>query len=57
MDKKSSATGEISRKFSPKAIARHLYNGMTGLRVTGRSRPDPDALRDVVKVALSILDE
>ena len=55
--KKGQARGEISRTFSSKALARHLYNGITGLRVVGRSRPEPDALRDVVKITLSILDK
>jgi len=50
------ATGEIAKKFPPRAIARHLYNSITGLRITGRNRPEPDALRDIAKIALSILD-
>ena len=49
--------GEISKKFTPKALARHLYSSLMGLRVSGKNRPDADALREIVKLALSILDE
>jgi TetR/AcrR family transcriptional regulator, transcriptional repressor for nem operon len=55
--KEGQAKGEIGRKFPPKVLAKHLYNSLTGLRMTGRTRPEQGALRDVVKVALSILDE
>jgi TetR/AcrR family transcriptional repressor of nem operon len=54
--KESQASGEIAKKFPAKALSRHLYNSITGLRLTGRNRPEADTLRDIVKVALSILD-
>ena len=50
------AGGAIEKKFPAKAMARHLFNSLTGLRITGRNRPHQDVLRDVVKIALSILD-
>lgn len=55
--KEGQAKGEISRRFSPKALAKHLYNSMVGLRITGRNRPDPESLREIVKINLAILDE
>jgi TetR/AcrR family transcriptional repressor of nem operon len=55
--KEGQAKGEIVRRFPPKALAKHLYNNLTGLRITGRSRPDQDALHDIVKISLSILDK
>ena len=54
--KEGQANGEIAKKFPAKALSRHLYNSITGLRLTGRNRPEVDTLRDIVKVALSILD-
>jgi TetR/AcrR family transcriptional repressor of nem operon len=55
--KESQAKGEIAKKASPKALARYLYSSLMGLRVAGKNRPDADALRDTVKITLSILDE
>ena len=55
--KEGQVKGEISKKFTPKALGRHLYSSLMGLRVSGMSRPDADALREIVKLALSILDE
>ncbi len=55
--KEGQAKGEISKKFTPKALGRHLYSSLMGLRVSGMSRPDAEALREIVKLALSILDE
>jgi TetR/AcrR family transcriptional repressor of nem operon len=55
--KEGQTKGEISKKFTPKALSRHLYSSLMGLRVSGKNRPDADALREIVKLALSILDE
>jgi TetR/AcrR family transcriptional repressor of nem operon len=49
-------TGEISNKFTPQALARHLQNSITGLRIAGQAMPDRAILEDIVKVALSVLD-
>jgi len=57
MVKEGQAKGEISKKFTPKALGRHLYSSLMGLRVSGTNRPDADALKEVVKLALSLLDE
>jgi TetR/AcrR family transcriptional repressor of nem operon len=55
--KEGQASGEITKKYTPKALGRLLFNSMTGLRVTGMNRPDAEALREIVKLTLSILDE
>ena len=55
--KEGQAKGEISKKFTPKALGRHLYNSLAGLRVSGMNRPDADALREIVKLTLTILEE
>jgi TetR/AcrR family transcriptional regulator, transcriptional repressor for nem operon len=55
--KEGQTKGEISKKFTPKALGRHLYNSLMGLRISGMNRPDADALREIVKLSLSILDE
>jgi len=55
--KEGQASGEIAKKFPAKALARHLFNSLMGLRITGKSRPEADTLKDVVKLAMAILDE
>jgi TetR/AcrR family transcriptional regulator, transcriptional repressor for nem operon len=55
--KEGQTKGEISKKFTPKALGRHLYNSLVGLRVTGKSRPDAQVLRETMNLSLSILDE
>lgn len=55
--KEGQAKGEIAKKFTPKALGRHLYSSLMGLRVTGINKPDADVLREIVKLTLSILDE
>ena len=54
--KEGQTKGEIAKKFTPKALARHLYSSLMGLRVSARSRPEADALREIAKITLSILD-
>jgi TetR/AcrR family transcriptional repressor of nem operon len=55
--KEGQAKGEIAKKFTPKALARHFYNSLMGLRVTGANKPDGDMLREIAKLTLSIMDE
>jgi len=54
--KEGQAAGEISKSFAARSLARHLYNTITGLRVTGKTKPDKNFLKDIVKTSLSILD-
>jgi TetR/AcrR family transcriptional regulator, transcriptional repressor for nem operon len=53
--KEAQQLGEISKTFTPTAIARHLFNTYAGLRISGQSTPDKKFLEDIVKVSLSVL--
>ena len=53
--KEAQQLGEVSVNFSPQAIARHLFNTYSGLRVRGQAKADKKILDDIVKVALSVL--
>jgi TetR/AcrR family transcriptional repressor of nem operon len=55
--KEGQAKGEIAKRFTPKAIAKHLYNSFAGIRLTGKARPDAASLKEIMKISLSILDE
>ncbi|KIC95011.1 TetR/AcrR family transcriptional regulator [Flavihumibacter solisilvae] len=48
-------SGEISKSFSAVALARHLYNSFSGLKIIAQTSKDRKALEDVVKVSLSVL--
>jgi TetR/AcrR family transcriptional repressor of nem operon len=50
------ADGSIQRRESPEALARFLFNTVSGLNVAARAQPGPDRLEDIVRVALSALD-
>lgn len=54
--KAGQASGEITRDFKPRALARYLFSGLTGLRVLGQTRKDKELLDDVVRVILKSLD-
>jgi TetR/AcrR family transcriptional repressor of nem operon len=54
--KEGQASGEISKKFKPRALARYLFNSLTGLRILGKTRKDKDLLDDVVRVVMQTLD-
>ena len=48
--------GELSDKHDVTALARYLTSSLQGLRVISKVNPDPESLRDIAKVALSVLD-
>ncbi|MBN8855104.1 MAG: hypothetical protein BGO55_25160 [Sphingobacteriales bacterium 50-39] len=50
------AAREISTAFNPQMLARHLFNTYSGLKVSGKTRPDRKTLEDLVTVALSVLE-
>jgi TetR/AcrR family transcriptional regulator, transcriptional repressor for nem operon len=54
--KEGQVAGEISKSFAPRSLSRHLYNTVTGLRVTGKTKPDKTLLKDIVKTSLALLD-
>ena len=50
------AQGELPADKDPQALARFLLVLLQGIRVLGRTPPDPGRLRDAVDQALSLLD-
>ena len=50
------AAGEINTAFSPEALAAHLFNLYSGLKVSGKAKPDRKHLEAVVQVGLSVLE-
>ena len=55
--KEGQAKGEISKKFTARALSRHLYNSITGLRITGKNTTDAETFKDIVKIALNVLED
>jgi TetR/AcrR family transcriptional repressor of nem operon len=53
--KKGQKNGEISNKHSARALARFVFNTISGLRIAAKAGADKNVYDDVVKVALSIL--
>jgi TetR/AcrR family transcriptional repressor of nem operon len=53
--KEGQEKGEISRSFSARSLARHLFNSYVGMRIIGQTKPDRKSLDDIVEVALSVL--
>lgn len=52
---KGQESGQLSPEIDAKAIARFLYNNVTGIRVSSRSGKDKKAMDDIIKVILSVL--
>ncbi|WKN43532.1 TetR/AcrR family transcriptional regulator [Tunicatimonas pelagia] len=48
--------GEIAADLKPEALARFYFNTFSGLRVMGRANPDATVYRDVVDVALRVIE-
>ena len=40
----------------PRAVARHLYSTLIGLDTLAKTKPDPQVLRDIVAVALALVE-
>lgn len=53
--KKGQQKGQVSKSHSAKALARFLFNNISGLRVAVKSNNDKAALDDVIQVSLSVL--
>lgn len=53
---KAQNKGEIGSDHNPKALARFYFNTFSGLRVMARANPDVAVFRDVVEVALKVID-
>ena len=48
--------GELRPHHEPRALARYLVNSLNGLGVVTKAISDPETLRDIVDVTLSVLD-
>jgi TetR/AcrR family transcriptional regulator, transcriptional repressor for nem operon len=47
--------GSITKAFTSKALARHLYCSFNGMKIIGQTKADKAILQDVMKVALAVL--
>lgn len=54
--KKAQEGGEIPAVRDARAVARSLTNSLTGLRVMAKLEPGEAALRDIARLAVSVLD-
>ncbi len=54
--KEGQASGEIARRHKPVALARFLFSGYLGFRISGQSNPDRAILEDIIKTTLTTLD-
>lgn len=52
---KGQEKGQISKAHSAKALARFLYNNISGLRVAVKSKVGKATMNDVIKVCMSVL--
>lgn len=48
--------GEISRRLTASALARHLLNAIRGLQALAKIQPEPAHLQDVLTATLAILE-
>lgn len=53
--KRGQESGQVSAHHSPRAIARFIYNTISGLRVTAKSGADKKVLDDIVKVSMGVI--
>ena len=49
------SAGQVRSVFPPSVLARHLFNLYSGLKVSGKTKPDRATLEDIVKAGLSVL--
>lgn len=54
--KKGQDSGEIKNAQDARALARFIFNGMKGMRVTAKSTPDQSVFDDIIKLTVSALD-
>lgn len=54
--KEGQVKGEINKRFTAKALGRHLLSSFNGLTLSGQTKPDKSMLEDIVRISLSVLD-
>ena len=55
--KKGQDNGEITNKQDARALARFIINTVKGIRVTAKSTNDKTIFDDIIKLAISVLDQ
>jgi TetR/AcrR family transcriptional repressor of nem operon len=55
--KKGQDSGEITNKQDARALARFIINTVKGIRVTAKSTNDKTIFDDIIKLAISVLDQ
>jgi TetR/AcrR family transcriptional repressor of nem operon len=55
--RKGQGTGEISNKQDARALARFIFNTMKGIRVSAKATSDKSIFDDIIKLALTVLDQ
>jgi TetR/AcrR family transcriptional repressor of nem operon len=55
--KKGQDSGEITNKQDARALARFIINTVKGIRVTAKSTNDKTIFDDIIKLAVSVLDQ
>jgi len=53
--KEGQRSGEISKSFSSLALAKHLFNSFSGLKIMIQSNSDHKSLKDIANLSLSVL--
>lgn len=54
--KEGQEKGEFRSQKSPQALARFIFNSISGLRVVGKGEVSLDEMKEVVDITLSVLD-
>jgi TetR/AcrR family transcriptional repressor of nem operon len=55
--KKGQDSGEITNKQDARALARFIINTVKGIRVTAKSTNDKTIFDDIIRLAISVLDQ
>ena len=55
--KEGQQSGEISKSFSSLALARHLFNSYSGIKIVAQTTNDRKTLDDIVNVTFSVLKD
>lgn len=54
--KEGQASGDISKRFTARAIARHLFSSINGIKLVAQTKADKATLGDILQLSLSVLD-
>jgi TetR/AcrR family transcriptional regulator, transcriptional repressor for nem operon len=54
--KEGQTSGDISKRFTARAIARHLFSSINGIKLVAQTKADKATLQDILQLSLSVLD-